>query len=241
MTNLGKLYGLSVGPGDPELITVKALNILRRVAIIASPAGINGQIGIASGIVKQWLQPTQVQLSLDFPYVQDDNILTQAWQKAAHQVFAYLHQGQDVAFVCEGDVSFYSTFTYLAKAMQEIYPLVDIEAIPGVCSPMATASVLGMPLTVRSEKLAILPVMYDVQELSTALDWAEVVILMKVRAVYQEVWQILKARNLLDHAYVVEKSTWPDQVIYDHLGDRPQLQLSYFSLMLIHVPERVSQ
>jgi precorrin-2/cobalt-factor-2 C20-methyltransferase len=237
MTNLGKLYGLSVGPGDPELITVKALNILQRVAIIASPAGINGQIGIASNIVKQWLQPSQVQLPLDFPYVQDENILTQAWQDAAHQVFVYLNQGQDVAFVCEGDVSFYSTFTYLAAAMQKLYPQVDIETVAGVCSPMATASVLGIPLTIRSQKLAILPVMYDVQELSTALDWAEVVILMKVRAVYQEVWQILKARNLLDHAYVVEKSTWPDQVIYDHLGDRPQLQLSYFSLMLIQVPE----
>ena len=121
--------------------------------------------------------------------------------------------------------------------MRTLYPQVDIEAIPGVCSPMATASVLGIPLTIRSQKLAILPVMYDVQELSAALDWAEVVVLMKVRAVYQEVWQILQARNLLDHAYVVEKATWPDQVIYDHLGDRPQLQLSYFSLMLIQVPE----
>lgn len=237
MTNLGKLYGLSVGPGDPELITVKALNILQRVAIIASPAGINGQIGIASNIVKPWLKPSQVQLPLDFPYVQDENILTQAWQDAARQVFVYLNQGQDVAFVCEGDVSFYSTFTYLAGAMQTLYPQVDIQAIPGVCSPMATASVLGIPLTIRSQKLAILPVMYDVQELSTALDWAEVVVLMKVRAVYQEVWQILQARNLLDHAYVVEKATWPDQVIYDHLGDRPQLQLSYFSLMLIQVLE----
>lgn len=239
MTNLGKLYGLSIGPGDPELITVKALNILRQVSVVAFPAGINGQMGIAGTIVNQWLQSSQVLLSLNFPYVHDEKILTQAWQDAAHQVFIYLNQGRDVAFVCEGDVSFYSTFTYLAKAVQYLYPMVDIDTVPGVCSPMATAAVLGIPLTVRSEKLAILPVMYDVQELSSALDWAQVIVLMKVRAVYQEVWQILKERNLLDHAYVVEKTTWPDQIIYDHLGDRPQLQLSYFSLMLIRVPDHL--
>jgi precorrin-2/cobalt-factor-2 C20-methyltransferase len=101
----GILYGIGVGPGDPELITVKGLGILKRVPIVAFPAGVQGKPGMAQQMVAQWLNSSQVQLALSFPYVQDNDILTQAWQAAAERVWQYLELGQDVAFVSEGDVS----------------------------------------------------------------------------------------------------------------------------------------
>ena len=119
---VGTLYGISVGPGDPELITLKGLRILKQVAVVAFPSGIQGKPGIAQRIVDEWLENHQVQLALTFPYVQDMVVLTQAWKIAAEQVWQYLHLGQDVAFVCEGDVSFYSTFTYLAEVLQQLHP-----------------------------------------------------------------------------------------------------------------------
>lgn len=233
---VGTLYGISVGTGDPELITLKGLRILQQASVVAFPAGVQGKQGMAEQIVAQWLTTQQVQLALTFPYVQDEEILTQAWQVAAQQVWHYLQLGQDVAFVCEGDVSFYSTFTYLAQTLQQLYPESLVQMIPGVCSPMAAASVLGIPLSVREQRLAVLPALYNVGELETVLNWADVVVLMKVSSVYPQVWQVLQRRQLLDDAFVVERATLPQQVIYHGLRDRPTLKLPYFSLLIVKVP-----
>jgi precorrin-2/cobalt-factor-2 C20-methyltransferase len=237
MVQLGTLYGISVGPGDPELLTLKGLRLLKNAAVVAFPSGINGKPGIAQQIVAQWLHPEQVQLSLHFPYVQDLAELTQAWQTAADQVWVYLQQGQDVAFVCEGDVSFYSTFTYLAQTLQQCYPSAQVEAIPGVCSPLAAAASLGIPLSLRAQKIAVLPAFYNVEELEAAVQWAEVIVLLKVSSVYSQVWQILQTRQLLDRSYVVEWATTPKQMIHKDLRDRPHLDLSYFSLLIVQVSE----
>lgn len=232
---LGTLYGISVGPGDPELITLKGLRILKQASVVAFPAGVQGKPGIAQQIVDEWLGSHQVQVALTFPYVQDIAILTQAWQIAAQQVWQYLRLGQDVAFVCEGDVSFYSTFTYLSQMLQQLHPECVVQTIPGVCSPMAAASALGVPLTVRDQRLAVLPALYNVGELETILDWADVVVLMKVSSVYEKVWQVLHRRQLLEHACVVERATLPEQEIYEDLRDRPTLKLPYFSLLIVKV------
>lgn len=232
--NLGTLYGISVGTGDPELITVKGLRLLQTTKIIAFPVGINQQAGIAQQIIQQWLKPAQITIPLAFPYVRDEAILKAAWQKSANIVWQYLQRGEDVAFACEGDVSFYSTFTHLANTIQQLYPTVRITTIPGVCSPVAAASNLGIPLTIESQKLTILPALYTVEQLETALDNAEVVVLLKVSSVYQQVWQILQKRNLLQHSFVVEKATFSDRKIYKNLLDYPDLNLPYFSLLIVY-------
>lgn len=229
----GILYGISVGTGDPELITLKGLRILQKSDVVAFPAGTNHKPGIAQEIIAQWLKPEQTTLALNFPYVRDETILEQAWKVAAEKVWQYLQLGQDVAFACLGDVGFYSTFTYLAQTLQQLYPSVKIETVPGVCSPMAIASSLKIPLTVNSQRLAVLPAIYTIAELETALDWAEVVVLLKVSSVYQQVWQVLEQRNLLESSWVVEKASFPDQKIYGNLSNYPQLFLSYFSVLLI--------
>jgi precorrin-2/cobalt-factor-2 C20-methyltransferase len=232
---IGMLHGIGIGPGDPELITLKGLRLLKQVPVVAFPAGIAGNLGIAQHTIAPWLQPDQIQLALTFPYVQDEVILTQAWQSAATQVWNYLEQGQDVAFVSEGDVSFYSTFTYLSQTLQQLHPQVTIQTIPGICSPLAAAAALGIPLTIRSQKLTILPALYTVTDLETALLSADVVVLMKVSSVYEQVWAVLEKYDLLEHSYVVERATRPDQVIYADLRDRPTLKLPYFSLLIVQV------
>lgn len=231
--NIGTLYGISVGTGDPELITVKGLRLLQEAKIVAFPAGINQKPGIAEQIIAQWLQPEQVTIALDFPYTKDETVLERAWQQAAEKVWQYLNQGIDVAFACEGDVSFYSTFTYLAQTMQKFHDEVPIITVPGICSPAAAASDLRLPLTVGNQRLTVLPAIYSWQDLESALASSEIVVLMKVSSVYQKVWQILQQHDLLESSSVVERATFSDRKIYPNLKNHPKLQLSYFSILIV--------
>lgn len=231
----GTLTGLGLGPGDPDLITLKALKVLTAAPVVAYPQGRQGHMGVAQRIVTPHLQPHQRQLPLEFPFVVEDDQLQAAWRRAADQVWEVLHTGQDVAFACEGDISFYGTFTYLADALALAHPDVIINRIPGVCSPMAAVSALGIPLTVQAEKLAVLPAFYGVDDLDHSLDWADVVVLMKVSSVYATVWEVLKRRQLLSQSWVVVRASQIDQVIYRDLGHHPHLDLPYFSLMVIRV------
>jgi len=230
---IATLYGIGVGTGDPELITLKGLNRLKASPVVAFPAGIGGKPGIAEGIISPWLSPGQIQLPIAFPYVRNEDVLQQAWREAAEAVWPHLERGRDVAFASEGDISFYSTFGYLAATLRQLHPEAKIEAIPGVCSPLAAAADLGVPLTVQHQRLTILPALYTVDRIETALDSAEVVVLMKVSSVYETVWKILERRGLLSRACVVERATHRDRVIYRGLGDRPELRLSYFSLLIV--------
>ena len=232
---IGTLYGISVGPGDPELITLKGLRSLQQAPIVAFPAGVEGKLGMAQQIISPWLSQQQQLLALKFPYVADMTVLTQAWTDAAEQVWKYLQQGLDVAFACEGDISFYSTFTYLAQTLQELHPQAVIKLVPGVCSPMAAASILGLPLTIRHQRLVVLPALYHIGELEAVLDWADVVVLMKVSSVYEQVWKVLQRRGILSNSWVVERATLPNMVIHADLSDRPFLKLPYFSLLIIQL------
>ena len=232
-SKLGTLYGISVGTGDPELVTVKGLRLLQEAKIVAFPAGINQKPGIAEQIIAQWLKPEQITIALDFPYTKDEAILQKAWQQAAAKVWSYLNQGIDVAFTCEGDVSFYSTFTYLAQTIQQYFGPVSIITVPGICAPTAAASDLQMPLVMGKQRLTILPAIYSWEDLEPVLDSSDVVVLMKVSSVYQQVWQILQQRGLLEVSSVVEKATFRDRKIYTNLKDYPKLQLSYFSILII--------
>ncbi len=232
---LGILYGVSVGTGDPELITVKGLKLLQNTSIIAFPAGMTDQIGVAEKIIQPWLTAKQKKLPLNFPYVLDEILLEKAWQVAAEIIWPYLEKGENVVFACEGDVSFYSTFTYLAETLKKQHPDAQIIRIPGVCSPMAAAASLGIPLTIRQQKLVVLPALYNVEELEKVLDWAEVIVLMKVSSVYETVWKMLQKRNLLKNAWIVEKATTTEEKIYRDLENHPHLKLSYFSILIIQV------
>jgi precorrin-2/cobalt-factor-2 C20-methyltransferase len=230
---LGALIGIGVGPGDPDLITVKALGWLEQADVVAFPSGRKGQPGVAQRIVGDRIAPHQQPLALDFPYVFDPDQLTDAWQRATDQVWDCLRQGKTVVFACEGDLSFYGTFNYLALGIERQHPEVTIHRVPGVCSPMAAVSALGIPLTVQGDKLVVLPAVYSVADLAAVLDWADVVVLMKVGSVYSRVWPLLEQRGLLDRSWAIAHATQPSQQIYHPLSDHPNLQLPYFSLLVI--------
>ena len=241
---------------------MKALRHLQAAPVVAFPAGTHDKLGVAERIITPWLSDTQTQLPLTFPYVLDPQALSRAWHLAAEAVWPYLQSG-DVVFACEGDVSFYGTFTYLAQSLQLQHPEVAVKAIAGVSSPMAAAAALGIPLTCQDQRLAVLPALYSFNSsfnssnrsstegidapdngaanaLEAALAWAEVIVLMKVSSVYSQVWKILAEHQLLEKSYVVENATRPEQKTYIGLQNYPELTLPYFSLLIVHCGEGVS-
>ncbi|MEM6425194.1 MAG: precorrin-2 C(20)-methyltransferase [Cyanobacteria bacterium P01_C01_bin.73] len=236
---LGSLTGIGVGPGDPNLITVKALNHLKSAPVVAFPKGLNGRMGVAQRTITPWIEPHQHQLALQFPYVRDSQQLTNAWHLAAAQVWPYLSSGKDVVFACEGDPSFYGTFTYLAQALHSQHPEANVSAIAGVCSPLAAAAAAGIPLTMQGQTLAVLPALYAVSKLETALTWADVVVLMKVSSVYSEVWSLLQRLDLLACSTVIQQASQTEQVIYADLRQWRELTLPYFSLLIVQPQPQV--
>jgi len=228
----GTFFGIGVGPGSPDLVTIRAARLLRSVPVVAFPAGRDGKPGMAEAIARHFLQPQQQTLPLALPFVQDEAILRSAWQAAALQVYGYLRDGMDVAFVTEGDASFYSTCSYLVRALHERDRELDIEVVPGICSPLAAGAALGLPLTLWSDKLIVLPAVHAIEDIEAALDWADVVGLMKVGRLYRQVWDILRSRDLLATSYAIAWATHPQERVWYDLTTHGDLDLPYFSLLV---------
>ena len=246
MKTVGTLYGIGVGPGASDLIAVRGANILRRVAVVAFPAGADGTPGLAARIAEPWLSDEQRHLALDFPFVrvgetspqENRDRLHRAWQEAAERVGAFLLQGEDVAFLTEGDASFYSTFSYLARAVARSYPQVPVEVVPGISSPAAAAAAAGVPLVCGDERLAILPALYSLEALEAAIAWADAIVLLKVGSVYPQVRALLEAKGLLDRAWAIERATQSGETLHANLRQLPARRLPYFSLLYVRVRDR---
>ncbi|MEN9247239.1 MAG: precorrin-2 C(20)-methyltransferase [Gloeomargarita sp. GMQP_bins_69] len=228
----GTLYGVGCGPGDPEQITLQAWKLLQRVPVVAFPRGPSGSPGVAAQIIQPWLPPTTQVLPVELAFSHDARLTDQCWQRAIAQLLVPLQQGLDVAFVCEGDSTFYSTFGMLTRYLP---PEIPRQWLPGVCSPCAAAAAVGLPLVQQQERLLVLPALYHLEQLAQACDQAEVVVLLKMARLYRPIWQWLQARGLLHRSYVVEWVGWPQQRIYWDLTPYPDLALAYFSLMVIRV------
>lgn len=227
----GKLYGIGVGPGDPELLTLKGLRILQSVPVVACPQDRQGEAGWASRIVAQHLSAQKLR-ALHLPFVAEREQLESAWSAAADLLYGDLCAGLDVAFITEGDASFYSTFTYLLGEFQTRYPHVVVEIVPGVCSPLAAAAALQMPLVIGSEVLTVMPAMHRLADLDQALLHADTVVLLKVAGVYEPVYRWLEERGWLGRASLVEWVSGTNQQVHRCLP-LPGEKLPYFSLLII--------
>lgn len=231
--DLGQLWGIGVGPGNQEWLTLEGLRVLQSADVVACPQNNRGEPGMAHGIVQSYLRPEQTLMPVHLPFVRDPIRLQQAWTAAGQTLVTHLHQGQNVAFITEGDASFYSTFSYVAQAVHQLAPLVEITTVPGVCSPLAAVAALKIPLALGSEKIAILPALYDVAELAQALTWADVVVLMKVASVFGQVWQQLATAKLLEQSSLVEWVGSAQEKIHPSLVPLADHKPPYFSILIV--------
>lgn len=211
----GKLYGVGVGPGAPDLLTLRALKVLRRVPVLALPRSSDYGASKAWEILQPELGavPGQQRLFLTFPMSKDPERLLPAWDKAFTAIGQYLERGLDVAFASEGDPSLYSTFIYLREAAPRRWPGIQIEVVPGISSVMAVPAVTGVPLADGQERIAIVPGTYGLGDLDELLRKFDTVVLMKIGPEMPRIVRVLERAGLLERAVYVSKATMNEQRI----------------------------
>nr|MBA3952437.1 precorrin-2 C(20)-methyltransferase [Rubrobacter sp.] len=152
----GRLVGVGVGPGDPELLTIKGLRALREADEVFVPVADTGEVGRAEATVREYLDEGRIRRLL-FALSDDAGARERNWTDAAREVSGYLREGRTCAFATIGDPNVYSTFTYLARRVRESLPGVEIETVPGITAMQDLASRSGTVLLEGDERLALLP------------------------------------------------------------------------------------
>ncbi|CAM3812450.1 precorrin-2 C(20)-methyltransferase [Cytobacillus oceanisediminis] len=229
----GTLYGLGVGPGDPELITVKAFRTLKESPVIAYPKKRKGSKSYAHQIIDVYVNPSEKEmLGLVFPMTKDPVILEREWTNTVEAVWEKLREGKNVAFVTEGDPLLYSTFIHMMKLMKERHPEVEIKTVPGISSINGAASRLGLPLAEGDDHVAIVPAREDYDAMKKALMENDCVIFIKVAKVIDLMLRVLRDLDLLHKASVVTKVTSKEEIIWD-VRELDRAELEYLTLMVV--------
>lgn len=230
----GTFFGVGVGPGDPELVTVKAQRILHQVPVICVPRGRQEGESYARAIIADLIEaPRQEVLELFLPMTKERVRLEEHWTAAIAQIVARLGSGQDVAFVTEGDPFIYSTFIHLYRLIQERYPYLPVAVVPGVSSINAAAAAAGLPLVDGAERLAVLPSGYEGDGLAGVLEQFDTVVLLKVNRVFDRVLETLEKLDLVGRAIYVRRCGSADQEIVHDVGRLRGQDLDYLSLVIV--------
>jgi len=231
-TTMGCLYGIGVGPGDPELLTLKALKALQKAPVICVPQAANRMDSYALSIVKDYVKPKQEILRAPFP-TDDAEGAAQVWREASGLVAERLRKGQDVAFLTEGDPMIFSSFSYVLTGVQELCPEAPVVIIPGVSSVMAAAASSGVPLATHGQRLAILPAAYGLDDLTEATSNFDTIVLMKVSPNIVNTLADLERLGLTGQStYVRRVSTDREKVIRDVTKITDE-DMDYFSLLIV--------
>lgn len=236
---LGKLFVIGVGPGDPELITLKAVRILKDISCIFVPKGKEEGSSIALSIVERVIDLKDKEIiEAYFPMkktrlqASDSCELDTKWYETIETIYSKLNKGIDVAFITLGDPTIYSTFFYLYDKLLELSPLLNIEIIPGVSSINAGAARAKLSLSLADEKIAILPATY-VDDIEEILQKFDTIILMKVHRVFNKVLDMLYVTNLTDKAIYISKAGMEDEKILKNIKEVKKDDLNYFSLVIV--------
>jgi len=235
----GKLYIVGTGPGDADLLTLKAVNILRSCPVIISPRGSLGGISTALDIVSQVVDISNKDIhELHFPMKKIrlgrepvPEVLV-AWRHAAEMVLYYTDQGKDVCFPTLGDPAIYSTGYYLYETICGIRPEMETIFVPGIPAMSSCSAALASPLCLGDEMVAIIPATFSDERLKDVLVRFDTIILMKVHRVLDRLSQLLDECNLLEKAVLVERAGMQDEKVFERI-DQMTDQPHYFSTIII--------
>lgn len=184
----GTLWGVGVGPGDPDLLTVKAYRLLQTVPVLAWPAPLEG-MGLARAIATPHIPEGKVEIPIRLSFRPERDDTDTAYDGAARAIAAHLDQGRDVAVLCEGDPLFYGSFAYVLERLADSYP---VRVIPGIASPMAAAAAHLTPLSGLDDSLTIIPATQSEDAIERLLAASDRAVIMKLGR------HLPKIRRILD-------------------------------------------
>jgi precorrin-2/cobalt-factor-2 C20-methyltransferase len=223
------LYGLGVGPGDPELVTLKAARILQACPVVAYPAPDDG-VSFARSIVADLMPAGVTEIPMVIPMRTERYPAFEVYDAAAGTIGGHLDAGRDVAVLCEGDPFFYGSFMYLFSRLAGRY---RIEIVPGVTSLTACAAALGRPLAGRNDVLSVVPATLDEGALRDRLEAADAAAIIKLGRHLDKVRRVLDHLGLTGRAGYVERATLPNQKAVP-LARLDVEMAPYFSMILVY-------
>ena len=226
------LYGLGIGPGDPDLVTVKARHILQSAPVIAYPAP-EGGTSLVRAIADSHIPDGRTEIVISTPMVAESFPANDVYNRYSQVIAEHLDEGRDVAVLCEGDPFLYGSFMYLFERIADRY---RTEVVPGVSSLSAVAAVAATPLVSRNEVLTVLPATLPEAELETRLAATDTAAIMKVGRHLPKVRRVLRRLELNEGARYVERATMNEQRVVP-LDDVTEDGAPYFSMILVRHPE----
>ena len=225
-----------VGPGDPSLLTLAAVEAIQESTVVSYPVSTRGGVSLAEKIASKWITKDKKKLPLHFPMVDDQNTLKSAWRVAGRELRKMVDKGERVVFLAQGDISLFSTGSYLSKELEKYHPECVVKLIPGVTSFSAAAAKSKLPLAFQEEELLVLPVPDSYDELKSILSDAalkkRVVVLLKLGKKWEWVKLLLEELDLIKISIFAERIGFSDQQIL-RASDLPSGTRPYFSLLLI--------
>ena len=235
-TPLGILYGVGVGPGDPELITLKAVKAIEAAAVVFAAGSSKNEHSLALDIARPYLRPGTPVERLSFPMTDDEAVKEAAWQDNARRVWAVVSEGRHAAFLTLGDPMTYSTFIYLWRTFRRVYPQAPpetVQVVPGVTSYAAAAAAARTPLAEGEESLLVVSGAAGGGRLAAHADLAENIVVLKTYRRFGEIREELGRLGLMGAAVMASQVGLPGQRLEPDLARLDATEKpSYFSLII---------
>ncbi len=228
----GTLYGIGVGPGDPDLITLKSVKILRKVDLVFAASSTKNAYSLAVSIAKPHIPKSTKIKMLSFPMTKERKKMEKTWKDHAHTIISELEQGKDIAFITLGDSMTYSTYGYILKHVQDAAPHINVTTIPGITSYQAAAARLNTPLVQGEESLLIMSGVKGGDRLRRFTGNPENMVFLKAYKNVKDITSALEESDLLDTSVGVVNCCLPDEEIIRNvrkLGERPS---GYWTLII---------
>lgn len=226
----GVFYGIGVGPGDPELLTVKAIHAIESADVLIAPKTEKKEGSVALSIAKPYLKPDVEIVYQVFPMVKGFEQNDSAWEANKAEILALLRAGKNVAFLTLGDPMFFSTYIYVYRLLE--HEDVRIETIPGIPAFAAIGSQVGYPIVEGNEVLTIIPATAEQEKIERAMETSDNVVLMKVYKNFPEVVEMLEAHDLAENAVLVSRAGLEGEQIFHDVAAHRGEKLNYLSTIL---------
>ena len=229
---MAKFYGIGTGPGDSTLVTIKAVNTIKRLDILYTPEPKKGGDSLALSIVKEYVPDTVEIKQRHFPMNNDSVEKMASWDAITAEIKDDVKAGKEVGFITLGDPMIYSTYVYI---MERLMDEIEVETIPGISSFSNIASNQNFPLVMDTDPLMVIPCTMEEEKIDAALQTYDCFVLMKVYKNFKEIVQKLEKYDLIDSAILVSNSSQEREVVYKDLRDvHLQEKISYFSTILVN-------
>jgi precorrin-2/cobalt-factor-2 C20-methyltransferase len=234
-----KLYCIGCGPGDPELLTLKAKRLIESADVIFAPTSRAGKESIALSIVKPIIEQRTIKpevRELVFPMLKDKDMLKHIWKSNADAIAEECMKGRLTVYLCVGDPSLYSTFSYLHKEFKRYYSNIDIEIVPGIASFTSFASKAKINLVEGEQVMAIVPACYDLERVRSLVSACDTIVFLKDGRYFNDVIRILR-EHMPDDSYIAiaqDISSEQEVINITKLKDVDTSSISkYFSIMVV--------